>query len=131
VSWRGIALIAALYGLLAVALAALGAHLLPADQVGAQKLWATALQIHMFQAAALLALAALAACRDSAFILWSGFMMAFGVLLFSGSLYLRAAGVDLLPGPLTPLGGSIVMLGWVVLIITLMGKTTGTGRTLR
>jgi len=131
VNWRGIALIAALYGLLAVVLAALGAHLLPADQAGAQKLWATALQIHMFQTAALLALAALAAYRDSALFLWSGFTMAFGALLFSGSLYLRAAGVDLLPGPLTPLGGAIVMLGWFMLIITLVGNYTGSERKLR
>jgi len=52
-SWRGIALIAALYGLLAVVLAALGAHLLPTDKPDVQKLWATALQIHMFHAVSL------------------------------------------------------------------------------
>jgi uncharacterized membrane protein YgdD (TMEM256/DUF423 family) len=55
-------------------------------------------------------------------------MMAFGVLLFSGSLYLRAAGIDLLPGPITPLGGAIVMLGWLMLVITLVGKNTGSER---
>ena len=124
-SWRGIALIAALYGLLAVVLAALGAHLLPTDKPDMQKLWATALQIHMFHAVAMLAIAALAGSRSSVFIPWSGLLMAMGVLLFSGSLYLRAVGVELLPGPLTPIGGIITMLGWVVLIITVAWNNSG------
>jgi len=123
--WRGIALIASLYGLMAVVLAALGAHLLPADREGAQTLWATALQMHIFHAAALLALAALLACRASVLLRWSGLVMAFGVLLFSGSLYLRATGLDLLPGPLTPAGGIILMLGWALLIIGLIRNNSG------
>ena len=127
-SWRGIALIAAIYGLLAVVLAALGAHLLPADRPDAHKLWATALQIHMFHAAAMLAIAALAGSRSSAFIPWSGLLMAVGVLLFSGSLYLRAVGIELLPGQLTPLGGIIAMLSWVMLIFTLAMNTTDRNR---
>ena len=123
-NWRGIALTAALYGLSAVVLAALGAHLLPADQPGAQKLWATALQMHIFHAATLLALAALSAYHPSMLLRWSGLIMALGVLLFSGSLYLRAAGLDLLPGPLTPFGGIMIMLAWVMLIIGLVRKNT-------
>jgi uncharacterized membrane protein YgdD (TMEM256/DUF423 family) len=125
VSWRGIALVAALYGLSAVVLAALGAHLLPADQAAAQKLWATALQMHIFHAAALLALAALAAHRDSSPLRWSGLMMVLGVLLFSGSLYLRAVGLEIVPGPLTPAGGIILMLGWALLIVDLIGRKAG------
>ena len=78
-NWRITALIAALYGLLAVVLAALGAHLLPMNEPGAAKLWATALQMHLFHAAALLAVAALAASRRSAFMSWSGLLMAAGV----------------------------------------------------
>jgi len=123
--WRGMALIAALYGLMAVVLAALGAHLLPANLEAAQSLWATALQMHIFHAVALLALAALSAYRDSNLLRWSGFMMALGVLLFSGSLYLRAAGIEFLPGPLTPAGGFILMLGWALLIISLIRHNSG------
>ncbi len=114
---RGTALIAALYGLLAVVLAALGAHALPVDNPGAQKLWATAQQMHMFHTVALLAIAALAASRDSVLIPWSGLLMASGVFLFSGSLYLRAIGFEFLPGPLTPFGGVLLMLSWVMLFI--------------
>jgi len=114
---RGTALIAALYGLLAVMLAALGAHALPVDSPEAKNLWATALQMHMFHTVALLAIAALAASRDSVLIPWSGLLMAAGVFLFSGSLYLRAIGLEFLPGPLTPLGGVLLMLSWVMLFI--------------
>ncbi len=59
ISRRGIALSAALSGLLAVILAAVGSHVLPQDGAEAQKLWATALQIHMFHTVALLGIAAL------------------------------------------------------------------------
>ena len=123
-NWRITALIAALYGLLAVVLAALGAHLLPMNEPGAAKLWATALQMHMFHAAALLAVAALAASRRSAFMSWSGLLMAVGVLMFSGSLYLRAAGHEFLPGPVTPLGGLVIMLGWVMLFMAVAIEKT-------
>ncbi len=112
--------LAALYGLLAVILAALGAHLLQAHDETARQLWGTALQMHMFHAAALLGVAALAQVRDSILVVVSGLIIALGVLLFCGSLYLRSAGVDLLPGPLTPLGGGIIMLGWALLIMTLV-----------
>lgn len=119
------ALVSALYGLTAVVLAAMGAHVLPADNATAQSLWATALQMHIFHAAVLLALAALAAYRGSSVLRWSGFMMALGVLFFSGTLYLRAAGLDLLPGPLTPAGGIVLMSGWVLLIMGLLRSPAG------
>ena len=119
---RMLAPVAALYCLLAVMLAALGAHLLQAQADGALKLWATALQMHMFHGAALLALAALAQTRNSMLVDISAWIIALGVFLFCGSLYLRAAGFDFLPGPLTPLGGVIIMLGWALLFLTLVRK---------
>jgi uncharacterized membrane protein YgdD (TMEM256/DUF423 family) len=48
--------------------------------------------------------------------------MGAGALLFSGTLYLRAVGVDAFPGPVTPLGGLIAMTGWMTLIMTLVRK---------
>jgi uncharacterized membrane protein YgdD (TMEM256/DUF423 family) len=120
---RTLAALGALYGLLAVMLAALGAHLLPVDAIEAQKLWGTALQIHMFHAAAMLAVAALGQLRRSHFVSWCGLLMALGVLLFSGSLYLRAAGFDLFPGPITPVGGGVIMLSWIMLILILIKKS--------
>jgi uncharacterized membrane protein YgdD (TMEM256/DUF423 family) len=119
---RGIALIAAVSGLLAVILAATGAHILAEDGAAAQKLWATALQMHMFHTVALLGVAALIQPDSSRLLPWSGILMMLGVLLFSGSLYLRAGGFVAVPGLVTPLGGLLLMAGWLVLILALIRK---------
>ena len=122
VSRRGIALRAALSGLLAVILAAVGSHILPQDSAEAQKLWATALQIHMFHTVALLAIAALIQPDSHPLMPWSSIAMMLGLLLFSGSLYLRASGFVAVPGLLAPLGGLLLMAAWLVLIVTLIRK---------
>jgi len=98
---RGIALIAALSGLLAVILAAVGSHVLPQGGAEEQKLWATALQIHMFHTVALLGVAALIQPDSPRLMPWSGVLMLPGLLLFSGSLYLRAGGFVPVPGLVT------------------------------
>lgn len=121
-SERWLAATAAALGLTGVVCAAAGAHILPADQADSLRLWATALQLHLFHATALLAIAVLAATRNSPWIGRSGWIIAAGAVLFSGTLYLRAASIDLFPGPLTPLGGLIAMLGWVSLFVTLVSK---------
>ena len=120
---RGIALFAGLSGLLVVVLAAAGAHILQQDVAGAQQLWVTALQIHMFHTVALLGIAALIRPGSPGLMPWSGVLMLAGVVLFSGSLYLRASGFVVVPGMITPLGGILLMLAWVVLIIGLIKRT--------
>ncbi len=122
ISRHGVALIAALSGLLAVILAAAGSHILAQDDAEAQKLWATALQMHMFHTVALLGVAMLIQPGSPRLRPWSGVLMTAGVLLFSGSLYLRAGGSILVPGLVTPLGGLLLMAGWLVLIMTLIRK---------
>ena len=118
-----IALIAALSGLMAVILAAVGSHILLQDGTEAQKLWATALQMHMFHTVAVLGIAALIPSGSPRLMPWSGILMMLGVLLFSGSLYLRASGLIPVPGPVTPLGGLLLMAGWLVLFLALIRKS--------
>jgi len=113
---------AAVFGLAGVICAAAGAHILPPDDPDSRRWWASALQMHLFHAAALLGVAALAGWRRSAWISRSGWLMGAGALLFSGTLYLRAAGIEALPGTLTPLGGLVAMTGWLALIVTLIRK---------
>ena len=122
ISRRGIALIAALSGLLAVMLAAAGSHILPQDSAEAQQLWATALQMHLFHTVALLGVAALIQPGSHRLRPWSGVLMTAGVLLFSGSLYLRAGGMVTIPVLVAPLGGLLLMASWLVLIMTLIRK---------
>lgn len=121
--WRWLALAAALLGLSAVALGAVGSHAIPLADATAEHRWAMALQIHFFQAAALLALAALSAASPvGQKLLIPGLLQLLGTLLFCGNLYLRAAAIDTLPGWLTPLGGMILLLGWAGLILILIRK---------
>jgi uncharacterized membrane protein YgdD (TMEM256/DUF423 family) len=116
------ALIAAVSGLLAVMLAAAGAHIVPQGNTGAEKLWDTALQMHLFHTVSLLGIAALMKPDSPKGMTWSGILMVFGVLFFSGSLYLRAGGLATVPGPVTPLGGLLLMAAWMVLVMTLIRK---------
>ena len=111
--WRWLACGAAVFGLSAVVLAALGAHAIPLDSPNAERLWNVALQIHMFHAAAMLAIAALAAALPARGFAPGWMLMSLGTLVFSGSLYLRAAGVLLLPEGLPPIGGLLLMGGWL------------------
>lgn len=122
-SRRGIALVAALSGLLAIILAAAGSHILAEDGAGVQKLWATALQMHMFHTIALLGISALIQPGSPRLMPWSGVLMMFGVLFFSGSLYLRSSGFIAVPGLVTPLGGLLLMAGWLVLVMSLVRKS--------
>lgn len=46
---------------------------------------------------------------------WSGYIFSVGILLFSGSLYGIAWGGPAWLGPLTPLGGAILVTGWLLL----------------
>ena len=122
ISRRGIAMIAALSGLLAVVLAAAGSHVLAEHGTEVQKLWTTALQIHMFHTVALLGIAALIQSDSPPLMSWSGIAMVLGMLFFSGSLYLRASGIVPVPGLVAPLGGLLLIAAWLVLITALGRK---------
>jgi uncharacterized membrane protein YgdD (TMEM256/DUF423 family) len=104
-------LLAGLNGAMAIAFAAWGAHGI--DGQAAQ--WVErASQFQLIHAVALLALAR--PCGEG----WrlvrpaAGLMVA-GVVLFSGSLYLKALGIGL-PIPMaTPIGGISMILAWLLL----------------
>jgi len=118
--WRWLAVTAALFGLSAVILAALGAHAVPLPQAESVRLWGTAQEMHLFHSAAMLAMAALAARHSSSSLAYSGLVMAVGTMLFSGSLYLRAAGLVWFPAFLAPAGGMLQIASWIWLTVTLL-----------
>jgi len=117
---RYLAIVAAFFGLAAVLLAALGAHAVPLADATAQRLWDTALLIHFFQTAGMLAIAGLAIRYATVSLVYSGWMMAGGTALFSGSLYLRAAAVDIFPTFIAPAGGFVLLLAWLVMAVALI-----------
>ena len=108
-------LVAAITGATAVVLGAFGAHALEARLTPSQLAsWQTAVQYHLLHAVALLALAL--------FALWSGrsvripaSLFSLGVLLFSGSIYWLVLGGPRWLGPITPIGGTCLIAGWISL----------------
>ena len=98
----------------AVALGAFGAHALQ-SRIGTEALgwWQTAVEYQMWHALAVLAigLSGLGWMRQAAFLL------AFGTLIFSGTLYAMALGAPHWLGAVTPLGGLMMIGGWLVLAV--------------
>ena len=102
-------------GLLGVALGAFGAHALRARLIanGMTEVWEKAVLYHLVHAVALLALsyAPLRAPRIPVIC------FATGLVIFSGSLYTLAfTGVKIL-GAITPVGGVLLLAGWICLAI--------------
>ena len=106
----------AVSGLLAVALGAFGAHGLPRD-TPAQALdwWRTAAQYHLAHALALLAAGALG--RQGLRVDAAGWCWLAGTVVFSGTLYAMTLGAPRGLGAVTPLGGLLLLLGWLLLAL--------------
>lgn len=108
--------VASVSGCLAVVAGAFGAHGLrervSPDQVSA---WLTASQYHLLHSVVLLTLALYAAKADAAIRLPAGLFTA-GMVLFSGSIYLLVLGGPRWLGPVTPLGGLLLIGAWLSLL---------------
>jgi uncharacterized membrane protein YgdD (TMEM256/DUF423 family) len=106
--------VAAFAGFLAVALGAMGAHLLEARLAGFPKAaehWKTAALYHLAHAVVLWACAASPRHRAA----WLCFLG--GIILFSGSLYVLAAAQIKWLGAVTPFGGLFLLAGWLLLAV--------------
>ncbi|ORC89817.1 uncharacterized protein TM35_000113510 [Trypanosoma theileri] len=111
---------AASSGLIGVVAGAFGVHYLR-DRLTAAKLssWTSAVQFNLIHSAAQLAVIALLNREDpqtpaAKHLNRASQLMLTGTVLFSGSIYALCLGV--LPkvmGPLTPIGGISLMLGWI------------------
>ena len=108
--------IAALMGLIAVALGAMGAHLLENtlnQNPRGVALWEKAVFYHFIHAVMLFVLAMRRPLKQFS---WFAFLI--GIILFSGSLYIYALTSAKWLVALTPFGGVSFMAGWVCLIIS-------------
>ncbi len=106
---------AALLGACAVALAAIGAHMLADILVGKAALrFDTALRMHLVHAPALLALALSLRHARSRWWLVACILMSLGSLVFCGGLYLAAISGSTLLLPIVPAGGSALILSWLI-----------------
>ena len=114
---RTFALFGAVYGLLGVGLGAWGAHGLT-TYLGHNNLsaWDTAVLYQLVHAPVLLIVGLWSHSQPRFAISFAGWCIALGILLFSGSLYGLTLGGPRVLGPVTPLGGSILILGWATLL---------------
>ena len=120
--------VAATLGATAVAAGAFGAHALKSTleaKKGGVENWRTAVSYQLFHATAILALSALSNDPSSegskdklsgGSYVTAGKMMALGSVLFSGSIYCLTldVGPKKLLGPITPIGGLLMIGGWVM-----------------
>lgn len=109
--------IAAAYGALGVAMGAFGAHALKPRLLELETLevWKTAVAYQMWHA---LLLGFLAQKFNQAQPDFIHYGLIFGILFFSGSLYWLALDGPAWLGPITPLGGLLLILSWLMLIKT-------------
>ncbi len=106
----------AVLGTLAVVAGAFGAHGLESRLTPAQlESWRTAAQYHLLHAVVLLALALYAGAAERSITL-QGALFTGGIFLFSGSIYALCLGGPRVLGPVTPLGGLLLIAGWLSLL---------------
>ena len=118
---KRIILTASFFGLVAVLLGAFGAHALKAlVDAPSLEIWQKGVDYQFYHVFALLYLSTFARYRNK-LINIAYICFTFGIILFSGSLYLLATRSVLhldfvnLIGPLTPIGGLLFVLGWIML----------------
>ena len=108
-------------GLVAVALGAFGAHGLE-GRVTAQALgwWDTASFYLLTHAVAAAVIGLVPASRT---VRRAGWFMAVGAGVFAGTLYAMALGAPTALGMVTPLGGLLMLTGWVGLLLARTVRT--------
>lgn len=119
----------ALYGAAAVALGAFGAHgLKKIVSADALAVFQTGVQYQFYHALALIVCAIVFERLPVKWIAWAGYLFSFGVIFFSGSLYLVTAfnaygkEVPTMVGIITPVGGLFFILGWLSFLMGTLKK---------
>ncbi len=114
---------------LAVILGAFGAHALKAKlEPDSLQVFETGVKYQMYHAIALILVGILFEKFNASTTLYSGYFFLVGVFFFSGSLYLLSLrsvlGIEnwKFLGPITPLGGLCFIIGWVMLLVSILKK---------
>jgi uncharacterized membrane protein YgdD (TMEM256/DUF423 family) len=129
-------LIGAVLGGLAVATGAFGAHGLDShlkkdtslESATVNRLldnWETAARYQMYHAIGLLAVGFVACRRCGLAIHLAGAAMTLGTLIFSGCLYALVLSGEKWLGMIVPIGGVLMIAGWVLLAVAVAGLERG------
>jgi uncharacterized membrane protein YgdD (TMEM256/DUF423 family) len=113
--------IAAILGAIAVGLGAFAAHGLKPllEATGKSAVFDTAVRYHFYHTFAILFVALYSKIKkENQLLNWVNWSFLFGIIVFSGSLYLLSfTGISWL-GAITPIGGVFFILGWILLFFS-------------
>lgn len=106
-------------GVLSVAIGAFGAHGLKDYLTKTERLdvFETAVKYQFYHTFAIIIVAVLMNNFDNKLLTYSGFAFAAGIVLFSGSLYALIGTQITKFGAITPLGGLLFIVGWVLMVL--------------
>ena len=116
--------VGSLLALVAVALGAFGSHglegILEEEQLTTFEI---GVRYQFYHALAILAVGVLSYFGRKKFMAYAGWLFTAGIICFSGSLYLLSmeeifAVPSRVLGPVTPIGGTFFMLGWLALFFS-------------
>lgn len=110
-------ILGALCTMMAVGTGAFGAHGLEgklSDKY--MSVWEKAVNYQMYHGLGLIMIGIISG-TTSINVNWAGWLLFFGIVLFSGSLYILALTQIRILGAITPIGGVLFIVGWLMLII--------------
>ncbi len=111
-------ILGAVLGFLGVAFGAFGAHALKEKlTVNYLNIFEVGVRYQMYHALALILIAFVYSSFPNLYVQASGWLTFFGVLIFSGSLYILALTSVTTWGAVTPIGGAVLLAGWLLLFL--------------
>ncbi|HEY5691263.1 MAG TPA: DUF423 domain-containing protein [Cyclobacteriaceae bacterium] len=116
---KRILLFGGVFGGLAIAIGAFGAHALKDTLIANDRLdtFELATRYQFYHALALLILGTLADRIDQVRLNWSSRFFLCGIVVFSGSLYVLSLSGNTLWGTITPIGGVFLLIGWLLFVL--------------
>lgn len=126
--WTTWIAIGSLLGMTGVAAGAFGAHALKTRvEPDMLVIFETAARYQMYHAIALVGLGLFASRIDQSMLQVSGFSFLAGTLIFSGTLYALVLTGNRWLGAITPIGGALLIFGWLMLAVVAMRASFGQG----
>jgi len=112
-------IIGSILGGTGVMIGAFGAHALKnlLEKSGRIETFETAVKYQFYHALALILLGILISKNQNTFFQYSGYSFLFGIVIFSGSLYILCLSGITKFGMITPIGGVLMIAGWTFLLL--------------
>lgn len=124
ISWKVWVALGSFVSGLSVILGAFGAHALRGHlEVRQLEVFETAVRYQMFHGLALIFVGLLYEKTTSSTLPISGWLLLVGTFVFSGSLYGLIFTEQKIFGPMTPMGGLLLILGWFSIVWAMLSRS--------